>query len=255
MALRPSTWGLVDGASPGGHDRAAVRLRLDGVESWLDPTCPVCAPGELAPDLWGAQALADGIDRSPPPPAATIGGSLSEDGVLDLILNPPAALVLRLALLDSPPDERGARLPALMGLPGATLLEQEGLGSPGQPVRLRLRVDPEAGPLTWTAGQALGSAGLLRGPGGTWLPLLGEITLSRPMPGAADARSESVALPGLRWFGRVELEGPEAPRLVERLLLQESRLAPGQADRFAGDLDAAWARLTAAPPPPEPELP
>jgi len=236
VPVRPTPMGDGDGATPTGFTAAAVRLERDGVVSWSDPACPVCVRGELPPTSWGGQALAAGIDRLPPAPVAHIAITQTDDGV-QVTLDPPAALALRLALLDAAPTDRPARVTALFG--GLALSSQEGLGTPGAPVTLSLSAP--AGPLP-----ALPA--LL-----TWdLPQPVEATLDAPAPPLSPrvtgVTGFEATRPGLAW--RVHrVDGPDGPRRAESLTLAA---AVSAADRAA--LRAASPRPVAdlLSPPPEP---
>jgi hypothetical protein len=141
IPVRPRAAGFIEPAVPVGYDQAVVRVDIDGERLWLDPACPVCAVGELRPELWGGQVLAAGMDRLPDPPVAerTRATDLRGTPRTTLELAGAEALRLRLALADVPLSDRAAAVPQLLGMDGAELIAHEGITERGAPIRLDLR--------------------------------------------------------------------------------------------------------------------
>lgn len=131
--VRPAWRGPGAPTSPAGHDRALVRLTLDGEVRWMDPTCAVCAPFELPPEHEGASALGPGIDRTPDPTPGRWHVDVRPDAVAWTLEGPPA-LLLRRWLAEIPEAERATALAERMAGPGAELLRVEGAADAGAPI-------------------------------------------------------------------------------------------------------------------------
>jgi hypothetical protein len=115
-----------------------VRVRRDdGSDLWLDPACAVCAPGELRPVLWAADALSEGVERLPEPPEGRLVETVEvqPDGNQHFVVEymGTAALALRLDLLDEPAN---ARIAFLEERHGGTVTSHQGLGERGGSIRL-----------------------------------------------------------------------------------------------------------------------
>ena len=237
VPVRPTSMGDGDGVTPTGFVAAAVRLERDGVVTWSDPACPVCARGELPPTTWGGQALAAGIDRLPPPPVAHLALTQTEAGVT-VALDPAAALALRLALLDAAPADRPARVAALFG--GLSLASQVGLGTPGAPATLELASPDGALPplpalLAWDLSQPLSAS--LDAPAPPLSPRVTAVT-----------GIETVA-PGMAWSLQ-RVGGDGGPRRAETLTLDPRRVTPADRDALRRTAPARAADILS--PPPEP---
>lgn len=143
QARIPATWAIARPASegsgyhtsPAGYRVGLVVLQVDGTERWIDPACRVCSPFELPPDLEGADVLSPATDRTPEPREGA-STTTDRDGTRAVVLEGPAALALRLALLDVLPADRAGWLATRFGGPGATLSSSEGLAEPGAPIRI-----------------------------------------------------------------------------------------------------------------------
>ena len=145
VPVRPTGVVPADGGMPTGFDHAVVQVQIAGDNPsvpetlWLDPACAVCAPGELRPFLWGADALAAPLSSLPSAPAGeqievvevTAGGTET----VEVQLRGTAALQLRLELLAIPASERVAALDARFR---GHVTHHEGLADPGSPIRIQL---------------------------------------------------------------------------------------------------------------------
>ncbi len=138
IPVRPAHIAPADPGMPAGFTHAVVRVRMaDGADLWIDPACAVCAPGELRPPLWGADALAEGIERIPEPPEGRRVETVvvQPDGNVQFAVeySGTAALDLRLALLEAPTNRRIAYLEGQLA---GTLSKHSGLTERGVPIRL-----------------------------------------------------------------------------------------------------------------------
>jgi hypothetical protein len=227
---RPATAGPAPGASPAGYTAPLVRVRLGGEDRWIDPTCGVCAPFELPPDLEGAAALGRGLDATPPPTAGRSEARLAADRVEWTATGPPA-LLLRRWIAALPEAERTSALAGAVGGPGARLVEVGGLEKAGDPVRVvaslgdGVRIDPLALPVPSED---------------AWVDWVGERVLVRPAA-ATDAAATFEQGP-LSWTRTV------ADGVVTEVLRVSDRAVPADALHA---FDAA----RAATPSPAPALP
>lgn len=114
---------------------AAVRITIGGETRWIDPTCAVCAPFELPPELEGARALGPGVEVTPAP---TVGHHTARIGAESVSweLDGPPALLLRRWLDRLPADERTRSLAERIGGVGAKLVELTGVDQAGAPIRV-----------------------------------------------------------------------------------------------------------------------
>lgn len=135
VLVRPATSGPGYDVVPSGYTAALVRIRIGDETRWIDPTCRVCGPFELPPDLEGASALGVGIDRTPPP---TVGRHAVEvgAGTVSWTLQGPPALELRRWLETVPAAERTSALSTRIGGPGSTLVEVHGIEVAGDPIAI-----------------------------------------------------------------------------------------------------------------------
>lgn len=211
--VRPAVAGPLGGPAPMGFSEAVVRIAHAGEVLWWDPSCAVCAPGEVGPALGGGQPLArpwDGRDAGPDalaPPladaprphharAATLRWAEGRwVGDATVQLNAAAARELRAAVAAVPASGRASAIAAALGFPGAQVVRVRGFGQAG-------------------AAMEVGLEGLVCGAGGLPLPL------SRPSP----VGGPRVSLAHLATVAdTVQLEGREpAPG---RWVVEESGLA------------------------------
>lgn len=222
--VRPAPRGPGAPTSPAGLEHALVRLELDGEVRWVDPSCAVCGPFELPPDLEGATALGPGIDHTPDP---TPGRWVAEVDAATIRwrLEGPPALLLRAWLADLPADERASGLAERMAGPGATLLQVDGVGEPGSPITALARRGSglSADPLSLPVPRSDDTA---------WVPWIGERTVR--WIGRSEEPGSGEAGP-LRW-NRVAVGDDlvETLHVSERLLSAEHVRAFESALRPAG---------------------
>lgn len=222
--VRPATEGPGGDASPAGFDAMLVRLDFGGGDvRWLDPACAACAPFEVRPELLGATALGEGIDRTPPPEPGRWTAVWGPDWVR-WELTGPAALELRRWLGSLPIQDRFDALAARMAGPGAELVEAKGLDpdDASRPAELTQDGDAQRSWADTVVVSARGGSGVRADP--------------LQLPPAAPDGSTWLDWPGVR--ERIVQEGDQST--VERLEI-EARLL------------TADARLALQPPPPEPE--
>ncbi len=136
--VRPASRGPGSALSPAGYTSPLLRITLDGETRWIDPTCAVCAPFELPPDLEDADALGPGTRRTGPSTRGRLDVVLDGDRVTWSAEGPPA-LLLRARLAELPTAERSRALAALVGGAGATLESVEGVEVAGAPIRAVVR--------------------------------------------------------------------------------------------------------------------
>ncbi|MEZ4316586.1 MAG: hypothetical protein R3F61_03760 [Myxococcota bacterium] len=145
QARVPTSWAVVFPAnrgtgwhtSPEGYTEGLVAVSLDGETRWIDPSCTVCAPFELRPELEGADMLSPIGLRTPEPREGRMS-VVDADGRRTVDLEGPAALSLRLWLTSLPAPDRPAALSARFGGESAVLVGSEGLATPGEPIRIVL---------------------------------------------------------------------------------------------------------------------
>jgi len=135
--VRPKTKGDAEPGTPVGYTGAVVRVQVDDVEQWIDPSCTVCAIGEVAPDLWGGQVLSVDLDRLPEAPAGSHEVETDEDGKrVRVVLSGPEAVAIRQWLASMPLDVRSTQLAERFGGPGARLESLDGLTTQGAEIQL-----------------------------------------------------------------------------------------------------------------------
>ncbi len=219
IPVRPPTMVPADPSMPAGFDFAVVRVRLaDGSDLWLDPSCPVCAPGELRPFLWSGQTLSEAIEQLP---AAPLGRkvetiTISADGTetVDLLLEGTAALQMRLDLLQHPSTERIA---ALEGLLDGKLDSHTGLAGRGEPIQLVATRTGVLDPVPPKERFSVPDAAVVR------LPWVGEHVRQYRVPAdisgvlLAPADEAEVAGTGLRWSRTLGVE-PDGTRVAHEVL-------------------------------------
>lgn len=232
---RPASQGPGYTSTPAGYTHGLVRLGSGDDVRWVDPSCAVCGPFELPPDLEGADVLSPAAVRTPDPtPGRAV---LVDDGTtLTWRLAGPAALALRLDLEAVDPDARADGVAQRVGGPGATLAAIEGLDRAGQPIVATvtpgdgLRLDPLALPAA--------------GPDGThWVPWVGTRARRGPTdddPGPAELEE------GPLTYRRTVADG-----VVEEVLEIRERTLPGPLVRRLEVLR----RGVAQPPPAEQPAP
>ena len=133
--VRPQAFGrAVDGA-PDGYGDAVVRAGSGDEAVWIDPSCRVCAVGEIDPALWGGQVFSLDLNALPDDRGGSVRTQL-EEGRLRVELLGAAALRLRIWLLPIPASDRGRLAAELFGGPGASLVEHTGFSDLGGPIRL-----------------------------------------------------------------------------------------------------------------------
>ncbi len=152
----PAAWAIVHPADLGGgwHTSAAgytegvVAYQLDGETRFADPACTVCAPFEIRPELHGASMISPIGNRTPPP---TEGAARIRDanGQRRVDLEGPAALTLRRTLASVPTADRERWIATRFGGPEGSVVEVDGLGDRGRPIRIvvasRTLPDPFSG--------------------------------------------------------------------------------------------------------------
>jgi len=136
--VRPYADGAAVDGAPDGYVDAVVRAGVGDEAVWIDPSCRVCAVGEIDAGLWGGQVFEVCLKHLP----VGVRGQISsrvEDGKLRVELNGSAALRLRIWLLPVASSDRGALAAELFAGPGASLVEHEGFSDLGEPIRLLIQ--------------------------------------------------------------------------------------------------------------------
>jgi hypothetical protein len=131
---RPAPEGPGYRTTPAGYTHGLVRLGSGDEVLWVDPSCRVCAPFELPPELQGADVLSPGALSTPPPQPGASSLEEVDDGSLHWHLEGPPALMLRRWLQGVALAERPAAVAERVAGPGATLRSIEGLGQAGAPI-------------------------------------------------------------------------------------------------------------------------
>jgi hypothetical protein len=139
VLVRPRGLGPGPEASPAGYSEALLRVRrvVDGAveERWLDPSCDMCGPFEVRPELLGASALGRDVTQTPPPVPGRVEVD-ADDRRQRVLLDGPAALALRTALRSVPPEDRAKAIATRLGGPGARLLAASQVADAGAPIQL-----------------------------------------------------------------------------------------------------------------------
>lgn len=132
VLVRPAPLGEGPEISPASYDQAVIAIHYEGELRWQDPTCTVCAPYELRPDMEGASAYAWSLhDTRAPTPGSIVATTSGESTSYELAGS--AALSLRLALQNGLGPERTVRAANWLA-GGGTLTSVEGLAEAGEPV-------------------------------------------------------------------------------------------------------------------------
>jgi|GEM_PF-2294232 len=149
VPVRPLSDGRIEPAVPDGYAAATVRIRIDGEERWVDPSCGVCAVGEVRPGLWGGQALSAEISALPEQAEARWEQSHTDGAEVrnyTLVLTAPWSVSLRQHLARAAVEQRPAAILGWVGIDGARLVSHDRIGELGSPIQLQLEV-----PLTHAA--------------------------------------------------------------------------------------------------------
>lgn len=149
-----------DPTSLTGFDTMLLTLELEGKTLWIDPSCEVCATGEIGTRWLGKPAVGSGALTQIPTAPGRLTRTLSlsgEEFAASFTATGAAALWLRERIAGVEPGARADRLGAALGMPGATLLATTGFSEAGAPLTLELVAtraprDPFDGGTPWTGG-------------------------------------------------------------------------------------------------------
>jgi len=166
VLVHPATRGPGYLISPAGYERALVLVGHEGESRWIDPGCMVCGPFEVRPFLEGAAALGIGLSQTSAPTPGVWSTVVGGDGVR-WELTGSAALNLRLWIDAIPDAARRKSLAVRMAGPGAELVDVEGVGEAGAPIKVTAKIG--SGILTDPL-----SLPPLRNDGTTWVDTVGE---------------------------------------------------------------------------------
>jgi hypothetical protein len=241
LPIRPATRGLLDPASPVGFTEAVVRIPSEGGDVYIDPSCGMCAVGEIRPELWGGAVLHAELEILPPGPTprrqrtATLRpGPDGVVGEISELREGPLAVATRQAMLSLPQAARRDALEAGSGLSGATLAERTGLAERGGSLTL-----------SWTGHQAEGP----------WLPsdlpvisADGSAQVRLPWHGQREdiVRLEGVQLAegidalqvgSMSWFRSIQVVG-EDTELLDHLDISQPLVDRADAERFFREVAA-----------------
>jgi hypothetical protein len=133
--VRPSSAGVVLDGTPDGYVDAVVQAGTGENAIWIDPSCRVCAVGEIDPDLWQGQVFSPHLTALPKGHGGEVISRMV-DGQLVVDIRGDAAVRLRIWLMPLPPSQRGSLAAEMFGGPGATLEEHRGFPDLGEPIRL-----------------------------------------------------------------------------------------------------------------------
>jgi hypothetical protein len=136
--VRPQSVGLAEAGAPVGYTGAVVRVGTGEEAIWLDPSCAVCAVGEISPELWGGQVLARDLRELPPRPES-IRSIQTIDGKTTVELSGVYGVELRRWLAVFPVQKRQQAIVERYGGEGADLVEIQGLADLGTPIRLEFQ--------------------------------------------------------------------------------------------------------------------
>lgn len=214
---RPASEGRGFHTSPSGYRVGLTVFEHGGQIFWIDPSCRVCAPFELHPDLEGADVLSPVTERTPGPREGAMRVSDAERE-RTVVLEGPAALWLRLELSALIPDTRTPWLAGRFGGPGSTLVRAEGVYDPGAPITVVVTLTD-------------GSPDPLAPVEGSWWGWVGERVWQRSrQPTDADRH---VHHGPLCWTARTEStlspDGAGESGLVTERLIVSDRAVPGDA--------------------------
>ncbi len=226
VLVRPATRGSGYLISPAGYDSALVLVGFQGESRWIDPSCMVCGAFEVRPWLEGAGAIGVGLSKTSPPTPGVWSSEIGGDGVR-WELTGSAALDLRLWIDAIPDADRRAALAVRMAGPGAELVDVEGVGEAGSPIKATAKIGKGilADPLSLPP---------IRTDGTTWVDTVGERWVrwaGRTLP---DAEFEGQAITYKRYS--------ENGNLIEVLTVKE---------RSIGAADIAGFSAARAEPEPE----
>jgi hypothetical protein len=135
--VRPALLGSAVVGVPLGYVGAVVRAETEQGAVWLDPSCSVCAVGEISPSMWGGQVFDLDLTQLPPAPKGTLETN-HEDDTLRVKLSGPPALELRRWLTQFPVADRGLKVAEKFGGVGARLVGHEGLTEFGEPITIEI---------------------------------------------------------------------------------------------------------------------
>jgi hypothetical protein len=226
VLVRPASTGPGYLTSPAGYDRALVLVGHEQTSRWIDPSCLVCGPFEVRPDLEGASALGGGLTqtRAPSPGVwiTLIGGD-----AIRWNLTGSAALSLRLWLQTLPEPDRLDALAGRIAGPHATLIDATGIEEPGAPIQATAKREAGvfADPLSLPP---------LRTDQTAWVETVGERWVRWAGRTAADSRFDGEAIQYQRYT--------EGSDLVEILTVKARQIG---ADDIAGLQRAREASSTA----------
>ena len=136
--VRPALMGATVDA-PLGYVGAVVRAETSEGAVWLDPSCAVCAVGELSPSLWGGQVFDVDLTQLPPAPEGSLETN-HDDDTLRVTLSGLPALEIRRYLAQFPVAARSKKVAEQYGGLGARLVKHEGLTELGAPISLEISV-------------------------------------------------------------------------------------------------------------------
>ncbi len=186
LLVRAASEGPGGGVSLAGYDHALVQIGEGDSARWLDPSCAVCGPFEVRPELEGGSVLAPRGVRGPEPTTGSWTVVVQPEQVA-WEASGPAALELRRWLQTLPLAEHDAALAEAMGGSAATLLDSRDVSTLGAPLTALAQRAEGPLPLPLDAPPA-------RSDGTTWLPWVGkrtlrveDPTLGVPEPFAGDA--------------------------------------------------------------------
>lgn len=142
-----------------GLEVVLVLTEIDGAPLWLDPSCAVCAPGQVSTRWMGQWAV--GADHEVPRAPGELVRSTRVEGervTVRFRAEKAAARWIREALVDTDASNRDARLATLLGMRGARVLSAEGLDADAGEIQVVLEGsapprDPfEGRPPPWAGG-------------------------------------------------------------------------------------------------------
>jgi hypothetical protein len=132
---RPADEGPGYLTTPAGYHRGLVRI--DGGEEplWIDPSCQVCAPFELPPELEGASVLSPAASTTSAPTPGRSAVRVDDD-VVHWTLSGPAALRLRQWIVALPAGDWEQAIAERLAGPGASLRSASGVSAPGATIEI-----------------------------------------------------------------------------------------------------------------------
>ncbi|MDP2308868.1 MAG: hypothetical protein Q8P18_22795 [Pseudomonadota bacterium] len=147
-----------DPSSLTGFDTLLLTLELEGRTLWVDPSCDVCASGEVGTRWLGKPAV--GAATAVPTAPGQLSRTLSLIGDqfhASFTASGAAALWVRERIAGVEPALRSERIAAALGMPGATLVSSTGFAEAGAPLTVELVAtraprDPFDGDTPWAGG-------------------------------------------------------------------------------------------------------